>query len=299
MATLRFPADRRTMTWAFGLLPAVALVPYAAPHLAVWTVPLALYMGFCAGVLAHNQNHCPTFVERRMNAFYEAWLSVFYGYPTFAWIPTHNSNHHKLVNRQGDAAITWRLSRRNTWLVAATSVFVASYAQAGAIEAFVRRARTENPRVARAIVVQQITVACAHAALFAAAVAIHGLALGALVYACGFGSTAAMGLWGMAFINHVQHVHCDPWSAHDHSRSFVGALGNWLVFNAGFHAAHHESPGLHWSKLPAAHARIAHLIDPQLRQRSLVAFCARAYLLGAFHERFRTKQIGRAAYDEA
>ena len=23
------------------------------------------------------------------------WISVFYGYPTFAWIPTHNLNHHK------------------------------------------------------------------------------------------------------------------------------------------------------------------------------------------------------------
>jgi fatty acid desaturase len=285
------------MAWAFGLLPAVALTPYADPHLAFWTVPLALYAGFCAGVLAHNQNHCPTFVRRRMNGFYEAWLSVFYGYPTFAWIPTHNSNHHKLVNRRGDATITWRMSRDNTWLVAVTSFFVAAYAQKGAIQAFVRRAKAENPRLARDIAVQQIAVPCAHAGLFAAAVALHGWARGALVYGGGFGAMAAMGLWGMAFINHVQHVHCDPWSEHDHSRSFVGVWGNWLVFSAGFHAAHHENPGLHWSKLPEAHARIAHLIDARLRTRSLVAFCLRAYLFGAIDERFRSRQIGRAAYD--
>ncbi|HEY4012193.1 MAG TPA: fatty acid desaturase [Polyangiaceae bacterium] len=297
MATLRFPADRRTVAWVFGLFPAVALVSYAAPHLAGWTVPLTLYTGFCAGTLAHNQNHCPTFVSKRMNAFYEAWLSVFYGFPTFAWIPTHNLNHHKFANRRGDATITWRVSKKNTWVVASTYFFVASYAQREAIDAFVRRAKRERPRLARTIAVQKATVACAHAALFALAVTLHGWALGALVYACSFGATAAMGLWGMAFINYVQHVDCDPWSAHDHSRSFVGSLGNWLVFNAGFHAAHHENPGLHWSKLPEAHGRIAHLVDPELCQRSLLAFCVRTYLLGAFDERFRTQQIGRAAYD--
>jgi beta-carotene hydroxylase len=285
------------MTWAFGLFPAAAVVPYVWPHLAGWAIPWTLYTGFCAGVLAHNQNPCPTFMERRANAFYEAWLGVFYGFPTFAWIPTHNMNHHKFSNRKGDATITWRVSKKNSWLVASTHFFIASYAQRDAITAFIQRAKVENPRLARTIALQQTTVASAHAALFTLAVSLHGWALGALVYVCSFGAIASMGLWGMAFINYVQHVHCDPWSSHDHSRSFVGSLGNWLVFNAGFHTAHHENPGLHWSKLPEAHARIAEQIHPDLKERSLLAFCVRAYLIGAVHPGFRTRQIGRAAYD--
>jgi beta-carotene hydroxylase len=77
----------------------------------------------------------------------------------------------------------------------------------------------------------------------------------------------------------------------------VSDLGNFLVFNNGYHTVHHESAGLHWSKLPAAHAKIAHLIDPELNQASIFGFCLKAYLLGIFSERFRTKQVGRAPYD--
>jgi beta-carotene hydroxylase len=294
---LRFAADRRTLVWALLLFPGAALVQYGDPRLLGWLVPLSLYVGFCAGVFSHNHNHCPTFEGRSMNALYAAWLSVFYGFPTFAWIPTHNLNHHKLINRAGDATITWRHSKKNTWLVASTYFFVSAYWQKGVTDAFVRNARASRPQLYRQIVIQYVTVASAHAALFALAVWLRGWKVGALVYVCAFVVPAAMGLWGMIFINFIQHVHCDPWSKHDHSRNFVGRLGNWLVFNNGLHAAHHENPGSHWSELPARHAEIAHEIHPDLRRKSIFGFCIRAYLLGAISERFRTKQIGRAAYD--
>jgi beta-carotene hydroxylase len=103
---LRHRADRRTLLWAFGFFPAVMGCAYAHPHGLVWTLPFALYIGFCAGVFAHNHNHCPTFRSRTANAFFAAWVSVFYGYPIFAWIPTHNLNHHKYKNGPGDATIT-------------------------------------------------------------------------------------------------------------------------------------------------------------------------------------------------
>ncbi len=294
---LRFPADRRTALWAFVLFPAVALTPFVLPRAAVWTAPLALYVGFCAGVLAHNQNHCPTFSGRRANSFYAAWLSVFYGYPTFAWIPTHNRNHHKFRNRPGDATVTWRYSKKNTWLVAATYFFVSAYWQSAPIAAFVRRARSDDAGLYRQIVGQRLTVAVAHLGFLALAVGVRGWKVGLVTYASGFGTSAAMGLWGMMFMNYIQHVHCDPWSLHDHSRNFEGRLGNWLVFNNGLHTVHHEHPGAHWSRLPKLHAAVAGEIHPDLRQPSLVGFCLRAYLLGSLSDRFRTRQIGRAADD--
>jgi beta-carotene hydroxylase len=294
---LRFAADRRTLLWAFVFLPCVAFAPYVAPRSGGWLVPLSLYAGFCAGVFAHNQNHCPTFRGRTANAFYSVWLSVFYGYPTFAWIPTHNLNHHRFLNRDGDATITWRYSKKNTWLVASTYFFVSAYWQKAVTDAFTRKARATRPRLYRQIVAQKVTVALAHAAFFSLAVGLHGWRAGVAVYASGFGAAAAMGLWGMIFINYIQHIHCDPWSAHNHSRNFVSPLGNWLVFNNGLHAAHHEHPGAHWSELPALFARIADGVHPALRQPSILRFCLRTYLLGAFSARFRTRQIGRAAYD--
>jgi beta-carotene hydroxylase len=293
----RFKSDWRTMLWAFVFFPAMGFAPYIAPRVIPWLLPLSLYFGFCAGVFSHNQNHCPTFKSRRMNAFYAAWLSIFYGFPTFAWIPTHNLNHHKYVNKAGDATITWRYSKKNTWLVASTYYFVSASWQAAPVREYIDKARATNRRLYRQIQIQYVTVFGGHAALLALAIALRGVRLGLLVYAFGFLIPALFAAWSMIFINYIQHVHTDPWSEHNHSRNFTSLLGNWLVFNNGYHAAHHESAGLHWSKLPEAHAKIAEFIDPALNQKSIFGFCLTAYLLGAFSERFRTRQVGRPPYD--
>ena len=290
---LRHSCDRRTALWAFVFFPAIGFAPYLAPQLIPWILPLSLYFGFCAGVFSHNQNHCPMFKSRKMNAFYAAWLSIFYGFPTFAWIPTHNLNHHKYVNKAGDATITWRYSKENTWLVASTYYFVSAYWQKPPVDEFIRKARESNPRLFRQIILQYVTVFGGHAVLLAIAIILRGFAKGALVYAFGFLIPALFASWSMIFINYIQHVHTDPWSEHNHSRNFVSKFANWFVFNN----AHHESAGLHWSKLPDAHAAIEHLIHPALKQGSIFGFCFRSYFLGALSERFRTTQVGRAPYD--
>jgi fatty acid desaturase len=296
---LRHREDWRTVVWAFVLFPAVGFAPYVEPRLIPWTLPLSLYLGFCAGVFSHNHNHSPTFKSRKMNAFFSAWLSVFYGFPTFAWIPTHNLNHHKYVNKAGDATITWRYSRRNTWLVASTYYFVSAYWQSSVIKEYIAKAKATNAGLYRQIITQYATLAGVQIGLLALAIALHHDVWwrGPVVWFFGFGVSAMFANWSMIFINYIQHVHTDPWSEHNHSRTFTGGFSNWLVFNNGFHTAHHESAGLHWSKLPEAHAKIAHLIDPSLKEPSIVGYCLRAYLLGALSERFRTKQVGRAPYD--
>jgi beta-carotene hydroxylase len=295
----RFSSDYRTLLWATLLFPAVMVVPYASPRLLAWTLPLALYVGFCAGVFAHNHNHCPTFRNRAANDVFAGWVSVFYGHPIFAWIPTHNLNHHKYSNREGDATITWRFSKSNTWLVASTYFFVSAYWQGALIKAFVDRVRTSAPWLHRRVLTQRFCFRTAHAVLFGTAVLLHGWRSGAIVYAGTFGVSMAGGLWGMMFINFIQHVHCDPWSQHNHSRNFVSRLGNFLLFNNGFHTAHHEHPGAHWSRLPELHARISQEIHPDLCQSSVLGFCVRSYALGAVLRRFRTRQVGRPAYAAA
>lgn len=292
-AVLRYRADRRTMLWAFGLFPLVLLAPYATPHRAGWILPLALYVGLCASTLVHNHGHCPTFFRRRLNTLYSAYLGVFYGYPIFAWIPTHNQNHHQYVNGPGDATATWRYSNQNTWLVASTYSFVSAVWQQPGTARFLAGARSRHRAMYRRILVQAAVFAAAHAGLLALAVALHGWRTGAGAYICGFGASAAAGLWGSMFVNFIQHVHCDPSSEFDHSRNFVSRVGNFLLFNNGFHTAHHAQAGLHWSLLPRAHAAIAHRIDPALNEKSIFGFCVRAYLLGALDGRFRTRPIGR------
>lgn len=294
---LRFAADRRALLWAFVLFPGAVALAFALPHHVAVVLPLSLYTGFCAGVLAHYQNHCPVFRGRRANALYAIWISIFYGYPIFAWIPTHNANHHKFVNGPGDATITWRYTKKDTLPAALGYFFVSAYWQASLIRAFVAQARATNRRQYRQIVAQYVFVVGAHAGLLALAVHLRGVRLGLLTYACSLGATAAMGLWGMMFINYLQHIHCDPSSRWDHSRNFVGPVANWLVFNSGYHTAHHEKPGAHWSTLRAVHASIAANIHPELNQRSIAAYLFRTYVLGPVSPRFRPNQIGRPAYE--
>jgi beta-carotene hydroxylase len=297
---LRHPADWRTVLWAFGFFPLLGFLPYIDPrvlhvgsHFFPWLLPVSLYFGFCAGVFSHNHNHCPLFKSRKLNAFYSAWLSIFYGYPTWVWVPSHNLNHHKYVNKAGDATITWRYSKKNTLLTSTTYYFVSAAWQAPVLGEYAAKAKAGNPALYRQIVTQLVTVVGAHVSLFVLACVLRN----PLAYVFGFMIPAMFANYSMIFINYIQHAHTDPWSEHNHSRNFVGRLGNWLVFNNGFHGAHHESAGLHWSKLGAAHAKIAHLIHPALNERSVIGYVFRAYILGTFSERFRTKQVGRAPYD--
>jgi fatty acid desaturase len=292
----RYTADYRTLLWAL-LMPVVALAQYVRPDLIGYLSPVSFYLAMCAGVMAHNHNHCPTFKSRDMNGFYACWLSVFYGYPTFAWIPTHNLNHHKLVNKAGDATITWRFTNRHNAFIASTYFFVSAYYQSEPIKAYIGKARRNNRALFRQIVWQYVVWAGCHVVLISLAVALLGFLGGMKAWLFAFGLPAFFALWTMMFFNYVQHVHTDPWSAHNHSRSFTGKLLNFLLFNNGLHAAHHEHAGAHWSTLPELHAKIANEIHPDLRPRSFFWFCFRCYVLAPFMPRFGTTQIGRAPFD--
>jgi beta-carotene hydroxylase len=283
---LRRRSDARTLVWALALMPGAAALQYAIPGLAGWLLPASMYLAYCAGVIAHNHNHCPTFVRRTPNALLAVWISLFYGYPVFAWVPTHNQNHHKFVNRPGDASITWRATRRNGLRAAAGYFFVAAAAQAPLTAAFLERARRSDRRAYRGYRLQQVFVFGGHAAALVAAIALHGAGRGALVYASALGIPAAGALWGLMFTNYVQHVDCDPYSRWGHSRDFTSRWMNLLVFDNGLHSVHHDRPGLHWSELRAAHARVAHLLDPRTQERSIAGYAFKVYVLGKVLPRF-------------
>ncbi|MGE0610048.1 MAG: fatty acid desaturase [Pirellulales bacterium] len=291
-------ADLRTLLWvaiAVGLVG----VQYANFERA-YILPLAIfnfYFALCCGVIAHNHNHCPVFKDRRLNDTFNNVLSVFYGYPTFVWVPTHNLNHHKHVNRAGDATITWRYSRKHNALVAATYFFVSSYWQSFPINTFIAKAKAGNPRLYRKIITQYAVWLGTWAVLLVGAIYLHGWFWGAVVWGFSVGLPSLFTLWTIMFFNYEQHVHTDPWSKHNHSRNFISPFLNYMLFNNGYHGVHHEQPGLHWSKLADAHSKIADEIDPALKQRSMFVFMVRQFLLSRFWPQLGTHQVGRAPYD--
>ena len=293
---LRYRADVRTLIWA-AMMPAAALTPYFEPTLAIYVFPVCCYLALCAGVIAHNHNHRTTFRATWLNRAFGAFLSVFYGYPTFAWVPTHNQNHHRFVNKAGDATITWRHTNRHNFFIAASYFFVSSYHQSAPIKEYIRKARERNPALYRDIVGQYALWAGSHVALLLSAIALHGGKQGVLLWALCFGLPALFSLWTIIFFNYIQHVHTDPWSEHDHSRNFVGGLMNFLLFNNGFHTVHHGQPAAHWSTLPALHAHIADQVHPSLQSSNFAWWLAKSYVLAPLIPSMGTRQIGRAPFD--
>ena len=89
-------------------------------------------------------------------------------------------------------------------------------------------------------------------------------------------------LWGARWflrVNLIQHDGCDISSEFDHSRNFGSRLLNWFSVNAGYHTAHHNKPGLHWTELRASHEQdVAPKMNPALLQSSLLGYLARTYL---------------------
>jgi beta-carotene hydroxylase len=288
----RNPADYRTLLWTL-IAPALVATQYARPEWVAYLWPVSCYFALACGVIAHNHNHCPTFKDRRMNQVFGNWISVFYGFPTFAWIPTHNLNHHKYLNTEGDATITWRYTNKHNVLVAATYFFVSAWFQQYPTKAFIEKCKTSNPALYRRIMMQYAFWGSAYAVLLGTAVALHGVQTGLYVFGLSVAVPALFSLWTIHLFNYEQHVHTDPWSEHSHSRSFVSPTLNFLLFNNGFHAAHHEYPGIHWTKLPEAHAKIADKIHPSLVLSSLWWYWFKQYALAPFFPRLGTVQLGQ------
>jgi len=260
----RHAADYRTILWVL-LAPLFVGLQYARPEWIPYLWWVTAYLAIACGVIAHNHNHSPTFASKRANQWFSNWISLFYGYPTFAWIPTHNLNHHKFVNAAGDATITWRWTTRHNAFVAATYFFVSAWYQQYPTKDFLVRTKERNPAMYSRIRWQYAFWGGGYAALLATAVALHGVRTGLYVFLVTVGAPAVLSLWTIHLFNYEQHVRTDPWSKHDHSRNFVSPVLNFLLFNNGYHTAHHENPGLHWSRLPAAHAKIADAIHPETR----------------------------------
>src|SRR5438552_5215855 len=202
----RHASDYRTLAWA-AAMPVAAVLQYSRPSLVPFLAPLSCYLALSAGIIAHNHNHCPTFGSRRANRVFGIWLSFFYGYPTFAWIPTHNLNHHKFVNGPGDATITWRHTNRHILPVALTYFFVSSYWQSGPIKTYIRKARAQRPALYRQVLLQYGAWVAAAIATLATAIGLHGVRTGLFVWFVASAGPAVFALWTIMLFNYEQHVH--------------------------------------------------------------------------------------------
>lgn len=281
IAMLRYKADRRSLVYMVVTTALLAL-QWSLDQMNPFLWVLSLFMAVSVAVMAHNHNHLPMWRSKGLNVATDYWLTLFYGFPAFAWIPTHNKNHHALNNRDGDYTITYRISEQNNLLTLLVYPTISSYYQQKPIREYLRKLWGSNRR-------EFYLAAMQYAAL--------GLFIGvallidwrkALLYIV---IPQQFGLFAVLVFNYVQHVHAEEESDYDHSRNFVGPMLNAFLFNNGYHTIHHERAGIHWSLLPEAHAKIDHLIDDSLKERSFWWYIIRVYFLAPIVPGFRTRSM--------
>lgn len=240
-----------------------------------------LFMSVAVAVMTHNHNHLPMWRSKVLNVLTDWWLTVFYGFPIFAWIPTHNKNHHKFNNREGDDSITYRVSEKNNFLTLVSYPTISGYYQQKAIANYLKDMKANNKEKFWISISQYAVLV-----LWIAAALIIDWEKALLFVII----PQQVSLFSVLIFNYVQHVHANEESEWNHSRNFTGFL-NFLLFNNGYHTIHHHKAGLHWNKVPEAHKEIEKNIDPILLERSFWWYIFRSYFLSIIIPKFRTNSM--------
>jgi len=274
-------SDTRAVFWVlqYYVLTAAcwlqhAARPLAAPTLAgglllLLQIAVLCYYAFAVACVTHNALHTRTFRSEAVERAYHQVLTVAYGHVVSSFMPGHVLSHHRHTQTRLDpmrtSKMTWRLHVLNLLLFHAT---VAPDVLALDVRYTLQQRAQPGGFWARAC-----WEWCALLLSQGALLLWDWRSFGLFVFA-----PHVFAQWGIVTMNMLQHDGCDTQGADDArarysaSRNFTGALLNFLTFNNGLHTIHHLFPSMHWSRLPAEHAKIQHRIPPALLQASMPAY---------------------------
>lgn len=232
------------MTIVFLVLPFQLSELYSNVSALGSIVLIAINFGlvFSCCAINHNHLHCPTFNRAALNRVFDLLLTIARGHTTRTIIVPHNFNHHLHCGGKED----W--SRPELAGTGLLPLRVGRYVWRASKEMAIQRRKDGAPKLETSDKhnqrFEQIILL-----IFMGYVFYQDIFLALiLVVLPWIGSMAAL-----LAINFFQHEGCDPGSELNHSRNFTGRISNWLLFNSGYHTAHHLFPGKHWSELPGLH----------------------------------------------
>ena len=269
---LRYSADRRSVGYIlFTVFLAILQWRFTGFHPAIYA--LYLFMSVSIAVISHNHNHLSIWKVRTANLLTSFLISIHYGHPAIAWVPTHNQNHHKYNNRLGDSGRSPILFKRNHLLALLVYPTVTAINQQADIKRFFRELWHKDRR--------SFWLAASEYLVFFGFMTLVLLLdwRKALLF---YVLPQQFALFVIQMFNYVQHVEADETSRWQHSRNFVSPVLNAMLFNNGYHTVHHHHPGVHWSQLPRLHATHAHKIHPCLLQRSWWGFMFWTFIIRPF-----------------
>lgn len=275
---LKFKADIRTLFFML-ITTSLLILQWNLPDFHLGLFLWACLMAVVVTTIAHNHNHLGIWNSEFLNRLTDYWLTLFYGYPAFAWIPTHNMNHHVHNNKEEDYTATYKVGEGNNLLTLLYYPIYSGMVQQKANKDYLKMLWNKDRKKWVHSVFQIVILLSFYAVLFAMDWK------KALLFVF---IPHQVGLNMVLVFNYIQHIHADELSRYNHSRNFVSPVLNAILLNNGFHTVHHMHPRKHWSINPNEHTTLAPKMDPTLNEKSLLGFMFKTYILSIFMPKYRS-----------
>lgn len=251
---LKYKADRAPVAFVLAVLVLrVGLWAFAAP---LWcglaALPLAVLGMFIAPINHHHQ-HVNSFRAAWANRLYEIALALQCGVAPYSWVLHHNLGHHlhylnQPPHAEPDESRWTRPDGSPMGRIEYTLQLLATH------QLDIWRVGRRHPRYRRYWLWMKVPLWGA----IALALWWQPLETVLLFLLPGF-----VALVHTIWATYEHHAGCPQGHHLEASRNRENRLYNALTGNLGLHTAHHKQPGLHWSLLPALHARIRDEIPPE------------------------------------
>jgi fatty acid desaturase len=256
MPLFKYPEDRLPVQIAVGLT-VLDITMYALVRSPWLLAGYWLLMVIPKGILSawnHHHQHVPTFRSTALNRLLELCYALHTGVTTNTWLLHHVLGHHQNFLDQDKDESRWKRDDGRSMGVLEYTFTVAATAYPRAYQVG-RRYRAHQ---------RQFLIFSALTLLVVAGLVIYrplpGLMLFVLPMICSMLYTA--------WVTYDHHSGLDTGDHFQASYNNLNRMFNRITGNLGYHTAHHHRQGVHWSKLPAVHARIEHHIPRHLYRKS-------------------------------
>lgn len=218
------------------------------PLVLAWAA-LSVPAKVCISSWNHHHQHVPFFRSSALNRMMEVVFGLQTGAVANVWVLHHNFGHHDNYMDQTKDESAWRAPDGR---IMSNHEYTFKLAMTGYYCAF--KNGEAHPRIRQ---------------VFAAMTVLHVALVAGLIFINPFSAIAIFVIpMLIAFVITCRHTYdhhagCSEDDEYAASNNITHRWYNILTGNLGYHTAHHLRPGLHWSKLPAFHARIADKIPAE------------------------------------
>lgn len=264
---MKYQADIRTLVF---VMLVVFLHVFQLPKAGILSVFVFVLLNYILLVISHNQIHNGVFRKPQYNRIFELVLSLLTLGSLANMFGVHTLNHHLHTDDEkdwfsSDLVRTW--PRFSGLLVFPLLAFYQAILHRSEVFEDSRFRPLKRRKQVEGFLLLILLVVIAY---FSWEEAIYCWVIP------GF-----FAKYALAITNLMQHQGCEPENDFFASRNFLGKSLNWLLFNNGYHTAHHLKPSMHWSRLPHYHwTQLDTKIPASLKEQSLLGFILFSYLPG-------------------